>query len=225
MALESLPPELLTIILQSHDSLLDLHNLISASPACLPVLNSASKHILPAVIRNAIPAHDLKSLNEHLERQAHATQWLYLSSDEYIDSFVVEYNLSYIKCYMYDCTYMSSPHRIRDRIRRYKLYKRLYYLIQVYSASLKGLGLDLTLFTCIPPQLTALQKAFLRYGRLEKDLVREAISPTETPFTNDRYPEFRLFDRCLSRLTPRKVETLVCMELYASFFMQGSIYH
>jgi hypothetical protein len=222
MSLESLPPELLTIILKSHNSLLDLHNLISASPACLRVFNSASKLILPVVIRKGIPEHDLRSLNKHLERQAHVTQLLNLSSDEYINQFVVDYSYSYTKYEMYEYTSLISyPHVMRNQIERYKLYMRLYNLIQVYSTCLNSLGLDATTFTCTPPKLTSLQEAFLRYGIPANSLVTGAVYNSKTSFPNDRYPKFRLWDRYLSRLAPRKVEKLVCMELYASFFKQG----
>lgn len=222
MGLESLPPELLTIILQNNESLLDLHSLISASPACLRVFNSASKIILPVVIRNAIPEFDLVRLNQHLKLQACVTQRPGSSSDDYIDEFLKKYICYQIKYYMRVCTYMyddtidigSTVCRILARIKGYKLYMRLYNLIQVYSTCLTGLGLDAARFTCTPPKLTGLQKAFLLHGFRAESLLSWAIDP-ETAFTNYDHPKLRSFDRHLARLTPRDVEKLVCVELYA----------
>lgn len=230
MALESLPPELLTTILQNNDSLLDLHSLISASPACLRVFNSALKIILPVVIRNAIPEFDLELLNPLLKLQACVTQRSGSSADEYIAEFLEKYICCQITYYMYDCTYMynwswyigSTVCRTRERIKRYKLYMRLYNLIQVYSTCLTGLGLDATRFTCTPPKLTSLQKAFLFHGFRANSLLLWAINP-ETSFTNHDHLELRSFDRHLARLTPRDVEKMVCVELYAFLFQHSSL--
>ena len=86
MPLESLPPELLTMILKNINSLPNLRKLISASPACLRVFNSASKHILPTVIRKGIPPRVLKRLDRHLKQQSSETRRLESSADNPDDS-------------------------------------------------------------------------------------------------------------------------------------------
>ncbi|KAH7179053.1 uncharacterized protein B0J16DRAFT_322541 [Fusarium flagelliforme] len=212
MALESLPPELLTIILQNSDSLPDLHNLISASPACLRVFNSASKLVLPVVIRNTISTHFLEDIHDAMEAPEPGDKWpRSIGPDAYIQNYIKRY------AYMLRC-YGDTPWQIA----RYQLYKRLSYLITKYLARLKGLGLDTTMFTSSPHKRTTLQNVFsiddTHEEGLHKALLRYARK-TGPPIYHDR----RNYSLFLYSLSPFDVENMVCLELYAACRKQGSI--
>ena len=227
MPLESLPPELLTMILKDTNSLRNLRRLISASPACLRVFNSVSKHILPTVIRKGIPPRVLKRLERHLKQQSSETRRLGLSLDDQTDGYVDMYIDSYIKgCVDYGLSsseYSDSAQISIWRYRRYRLYERLSYLIKRYTARLKGLGIDTTTFISAPHKPTSLEKVFLRYDTLTFDPVEGIVSTSKKPLPGDLYDAVIDYNVFLARLGLRDVEKLICAELYASLFKQNSI--
>ncbi|RBR20090.1 uncharacterized protein FIESC28_05369 [Fusarium coffeatum] len=209
MPLEALPPELLTMILKNTNSLRNLRRLISASPACLRVFNSASKHILLTVIRKGIPPRVLKRLDRHLKRQASETQRLGLSLDDQTDG-------------LSPSEYSDSAKTSIWYYRRYRLYERLSYLIKRYTTRLKGLGIDTTTFISAPHKPTNLEKVSLRYDTLTFDPVEGIVSTSKKPLPCDLYHAVIDYNVFLARLGLRDVEKLVCAELYASLFKQGS---
>jgi len=244
MALESLPPELLTMILKNTNS-----------PLGLQILISASNHILPAVIRKGIPPRVLKNIDRYLKRQSSKTRRLKSSSDNPTNSWVDEcidrhlewqasetrrlglsldeqtdgYVDMYIDSYIHGCVdcglpssrYSDSAQTSIWRYRRYRLYERLSYLTKQYSTGLKGLGLDTTTFISAAHKLTSLEKVFLRHDTLNFDPLEGIVSISRKPLLGSLYHAVIDYDLFLSRLGPWDVEKLICAELYVSLYKQG----
>ncbi|KAJ3545848.1 hypothetical protein NM208_g2306 [Fusarium decemcellulare] len=216
MALETLPPELLSLILQAVDSSTTFHHLISASPSCLRAFSQSPSLILSAVLKNALPGGNLR----------HALAVLQVPSTyDKIPAFLEKY---------FDpSSTFDFPTNRASLLQLSGLCNCLSYLLdQFVEESLSDLHRhdasenrgnldekqDLPSAVELPPPLSAservrLQRAFLRfelYCRVFPGHRGDPNGPTGRAAPTHRAAEqARLF---LSRLIPWEVEEMCCIE-------------
>ncbi|RBR20092.1 uncharacterized protein FIESC28_05371 [Fusarium coffeatum] len=204
MALEYLAPELLSIILQSIDSPHTLHDLISASPACLRVFNQTSQQILSNLVQNTIPSINKRHILALLQAPTPATQ---TGVSSFLDKYFDE-SFSYV-----------FPTDRAGIVNVLKLYNRVSFLINGYLNHVRKLGFGDSILTPTRSEVARLQRAFLRYGVSACVFPADDTLPWEDPSPNHDFSAQEQFDLFISRLKPWECEEIVCVEQYFSILI------
>ncbi|KAH7179052.1 uncharacterized protein B0J16DRAFT_374159 [Fusarium flagelliforme] len=204
MIVESLAPELLSLILQSIESPRSLHNLISASPVCLRVFNQTSRLILSAVIQNTLPIINKRHLLALYQAPSPATR---TGVSSFLDKYFDE------------SSSFDFPTGRAELVELYKIYNRLSFLINEYLKRVDDLGLDDTILTPSRYEVTRLQRAFLRYGLYSRVFPADDTRPWEDPSPNHNFSAGEQFDLFINHLYPWECEEMVCVEQYFSILI------
>lgn len=204
MALEQLAPELLSIILQSIDSPHTLHDLISASPACLRVFNQTSHLVLSSLIHKILP-----SINErHILALLHAPT---PATRPGVSSFLDKY--------FDESSSIDFPTSRAELVNVFKLYNRVTFLINGYLNHVQKLGFSDSILTPTRSEVARLQRAFLRYGLYARVFPADDTLPWEDPSPNHTFSAQEQFDLFISHLKPWECEEIVCVEQYFSILI------
>ncbi|KAF5717629.1 hypothetical protein FGLOB1_2008 [Fusarium globosum] len=199
MSLESLAPELVSIILQNIDSPRGLHDLITASPACLRVFLQTPYLILSAVVRNALPSgttkHYLAASLAPLSPLRETRDEILLFLDEYFSA----------------TTPLEFPANQTDLVSFCKLYHRVDYLVNMFLHQMRQLGFDDSILAPSSSESTRLHRAFLRYEIYCSVFAPNEFEPLEDPYQFSGVEQFDLF---LRRLMPWEVEEMACVQVY-----------
>ncbi|KAH7241305.1 hypothetical protein BKA59DRAFT_528910 [Fusarium tricinctum] len=208
MSLETLAPELVSLILQSVDSPRGLHGLITASPACLRSFSQAPRLILEAVIRNTLPAETVRHFLAVLQTPSPSTTSLVSQFlDKYFDT----------------SSSFDFPTTKADIISLYQLYNRVTYIITRYLHQLQELGLGESILALSDSECIRLQRAFLRFEIYSRVFPADDTYPWETPSLNHQFSAVEQFDLFLSQLAPWEVEEMQCVEIYFSILIGNFI--
>ncbi|KAF4451685.1 hypothetical protein F53441_5364 [Fusarium austroafricanum] len=208
MRLGGLAPELLSLILQNIDSPRGLHDLISASPACLRVFSQSSPLILSSAIRNALPIETSRDFLAVLQTPTPATRsTVSLFLDKYFKN-----SLSF-----------DFPSNKEDVLSLCQLYKRVTFFIDRYLRYLNELGLGESILILSSSELIRLQRAFLRFEIYSRVFPSDDTYSWETPPPNHKFTAVEQFDLFLSHLGPWEVEEMTCVELYFCILIGGFI--
>ncbi|KAF4334732.1 hypothetical protein FBEOM_11414 [Fusarium beomiforme] len=199
MPLESLAPELVSLILQNVESR-DLHNLIAASPACFRIFSQTPQLILSSVIGNAIPIETLKHFLAVLQAPTPAT-------NNHVSRFLDRY---------FDASSsFDFPTTRGDLISLYQVYNRVNYLITRYLRQMKELGFDETILVPSSSESIRLQRSFLRFEVYCRVFPADDTRPWENPSPNHQFSAVEQFGLFISRLSPWEVEEMACIHLYS----------
>jgi hypothetical protein len=204
MSLETLAPELVSLILQNVDSPHGLHNLIAASPACLRTFSQAPPLILSAVIRNALPAETVKHFIAVLQTPSPSTT---SSVSQFLDKYF-SVSLSF-----------DFPTAKADIMSLYQFYNRVTFIITRYLHQMQDLGLGESILVPSASECIRLQRAFLRFEIYSRLFPADDTYPWETPSPNYQFSSGEQFDLFLLQLAPWEVEEMACVELYFSLLI------
>ncbi|KAJ4135282.1 hypothetical protein NW768_004904 [Fusarium equiseti] len=204
MALEYLAPELLSTILQNIDSPHTLHNLISASPACLRVFNQTSQLVLSGLIHKILPCINERHILALLQTPTPATR-------TGVSSFLNNY---------FDISSsFDFPTSREELVNVLKLYNRVTFLINGYLNHVKKLGFSDSILSPTRSEIARLQRAFLRYGLYSRVFPADDTLPWENPSPNHSFSAEKQFDLFISHLKPWECEEIVCVEQYFSILI------
>ncbi|SPJ71751.1 uncharacterized protein FTOL_01479 [Fusarium torulosum] len=204
MSLETLAPELVALVLQNVDSPHSLHDLITASPACLRTFSQAPQPILSAVIRNALPGETVKHFLAVLQTPSPSTTSLV---SQFLDKY---FSLS---------SSFDFPTTKPDIISLYQLYNRVNFIITRYLHQMQELGLGESILVPSASECIRLQRAFLRFEIYSRVFPADDTRPWETPSSNHPFSAAEQFDLYLSQLAPWEAEEMACVELYFSLLI------
>ncbi|KAH6950221.1 hypothetical protein DER45DRAFT_580218 [Fusarium avenaceum] len=209
MSLETLAPELVSLILQNVDSPRGLHDLITASPACLRTFSQAPLLTLSAVIRNTLPAETTRYFLAVLQTPSPSTTSLV---SQFLDKHFDAYSS------------FDFPTTKADIISLYQLYNRVTFIITRYLYQLQELGLGESILAPSDSEWIRLQRAFLQFEIYSRVFPADNTYPWETPSPNHEFSDVEQYDLFLSRLAPWEVEEMNCVEQYFSVLIDEFIY-
>ncbi|KAF5679204.1 hypothetical protein FHETE_945 [Fusarium heterosporum] len=208
MPLESLTPELVSLILQSVHSPRGLHDLIAASPACFRAFSQAPHLVLSAVIKNTIPQESIRQYLAILQTPSPATpSRVSRFLDKYFDN-----SLSF-----------DFPHTRTDIISLYRLYNRAQFIINRYLCRMQELGLGDAILKPSGSESIRLERAFLRFELYSRIFPADDAMPWETPSANHQFSSDEQFKLFVARLKPWEVEEMACVELYYSLLINRCV--
>ncbi|KAF4987539.1 hypothetical protein FGRMN_10291 [Fusarium graminum] len=208
MLMESLTPELVSLILQNVDSPRSLHDLIAASPACLRVFSQARYLILSAVIRNTIPNESVKHFLAVLRAPSPAIP---STVSQFLDKYF-NVTLSF-----------DFPTTGVELISLYQLYNRVTSIITRYLRQMQELGLGDTILIPSASESLRLERAFLRFELYSCVFPADDTMPWESPSGHHQFSSHEQFDLFVVRLEPWEVEEMACIELYYSILINSCI--
>ncbi|KAF5639613.1 hypothetical protein F52700_3995 [Fusarium sp. NRRL 52700] len=199
MPLESLAPELVSLILQNVDSPRGLHNLIAASPACLRVFLQTPYLVLSTVLRNALPTGTLKHYLAALQvpRRARMDEMLLFLREYFSASPPFEFPANQI-----------------DLKSLCQLYHRVNYLVNLFLHQMQQLGFDESILGPSSSESTRLHRAFLRYEIYCSVFAPDRVESEEDPLLFYSFSGAEQFDEFLRHLTPWEVEEMACIQVY-----------
>ncbi|KAL9573947.1 hypothetical protein ACKAV7_001891 [Fusarium commune] len=199
MPLETLAPELVSLILQNVDSPRGLHDLIAASPACLRVFLQTPYLILAAVVRNALPSGTIKHYLAASQAPLRETRdEILLFLDEYFSA----------------SSSFEFPANQTDLISFCQLYHRVDYLVNLFLHQMRQLGFDESILAPSSSESTRLHRAFLRYEIYCSVFAPHDIEQWEDPLLFHQFSGIEQFDLFLRQLTPWEVEEMACVQVY-----------
>jgi hypothetical protein len=202
MPLESLAPELVSLILQNVDSPRGLHDLIAASPACLRVFSQTPQLILSAVTRNTLPIGTSRHYLACLQAPVPATSdEVFLFLDKYFSA----------------SSSFDFPTTKADLVSLCQLYHRVTYLITRFLHQMQQLGFDESILAPSSSESVRLHRAFLRYEIYCRVFPPNETEPWEDPLPFHQFSAAEQFNLFLSQLTPWEVEEMACVQVY--FFL------
>lgn len=208
MPLETLAQELVSLILQNVDSPRGLHDLITASPACLRTFSQAPRLILSAVIRNAIPAETIRHFLAVLRTPSPSTMSLV---SQFLDQY---FDVS---------SSFDFPTTKADVISLYQLYNRVTFIITRYLHRLQELGSGESILISSGSECVRLQRAFLRFELYSRLFQVDKTYPWEDPTPNHQFSGVEQFDLFLFHLAPWEVEEMHCVEQYISVLVENFV--
>ncbi|KAF5609010.1 hypothetical protein FPANT_276 [Fusarium pseudoanthophilum] len=202
MPLESLAPELVSIILRNIDSPRGLHDLIAASPACLRVFLQTPYLILSAVVRNVLPSGTTKHYIAAWRAPPPSLPPVRETKDEI---------LLFLNEYFSATTPFEYPANQKELVSFCQLYHRVDYLVKMFLHQMRQLGFDDTILAPSSSESTRLHRAFLRYGIYCSVFAPNEFEPLENTYPFSGVEQFDLF---LRRLRPWEVEEMACVQVY-----------
>ncbi|KAF4955763.1 hypothetical protein FGADI_4334 [Fusarium gaditjirri] len=199
MPLDSLAPELLSLVLQNINSPRGLHNLIAASPACLRVFLQTPYLILSAVLRNTLPSGTIK-------HYLAASQAPLCKTRDEILSFLDEYFIA--------SSSFEFPANKTGLVSLCQLYHRIDYLINLFLQQIQELGFDESILAPSLSESTRLHRAFLRYEIYCSVFATHGLEPWMDSSLFYEFSGAEQFDLFLRQLTPWEVEEMACVQVY-----------
>ena len=235
--LDLVPPEILSMILCSVDSPIDLHSLISASPSCFRVFSLSSEKTLSAMLKNAILPGNLQHALAVLHVPQRTTDFHSAKAatktflNEYFDgkSFPFPTDRSSIAALSRLCFQITRfiDDYATKALRDFDAFDPLQGRLLPSTSIRRGLCLDYDSTDTFSPIVLSyterlrFQRAFFRH-----ELYCKVFPLRQEDFYSDPEPLFPTYfqsDEFVRRITPWEVEEINCVHHYLTYLIAGLI--